>query len=115
MSSHVKYTQARNNVIYLQSFDDTYLALTFLSHQILTSMSWLQSRKGGLQFILSDNSNYVFDIKVGHCKFVGFVNDVGVWNVYFVLELGRKRKTDFISTFILQYFSKVVFFPHYFN
>ena len=39
-------------------------------------MSWLQSRKGSLNFILSDNGNYDFDVKVGHCGFVGFVNDV---------------------------------------
>ena len=39
-------------------------------------MSWLQPRKRGLHFILSDNDNYDFDIKVGHCEFMGFVNDV---------------------------------------
>ena len=39
-------------------------------------MSWLQSRKGSLNFILSDNGNYDFDVKVGRCGFVGFVNDV---------------------------------------
>ena len=67
-------------------------------------MSWLQPRKGGLHFILNDNGNYDFDVKVGHCGFVGFVNDVidyGVWDVYFVLELRRKRKTHSISNFIL--------------
>ena len=43
---------------------------------------------------MSDNDNYDFDVKVGCCGFVGFVNDVidyGVWDVYFVLELRRKR------------------------
>ena len=44
--SHVKYTQTKNNVIYLQFFNDTYLALTLLFHLILTGMSWQQSRKG---------------------------------------------------------------------
>ena len=39
-------------------------------------MSWLQPRKGGLHFILNDNGNYDFDVKVVHCGFVGFVNDV---------------------------------------
>ena len=38
-----------------------------VSHFILTCMSWLQLRKGGLHFILSDNDNYDFDIKVGRC------------------------------------------------
>ena len=46
-------------------------------HLILTRINWLQPRKGGLHFILSDdNENYDFDIKVGHCEFVDFVNDV---------------------------------------
>ena len=39
-------------------------------------MSWLQPRKGGLHFILSDNGNYDFDIKVRRCEFVGFINDL---------------------------------------
>ena len=30
----------------------------------------------GLHFILSDNGNYNFDVKVKRCKIVGFVNDV---------------------------------------
>ena len=34
-------TQTKNNVIYVQFFDDTYLALTLLFHLILTRMSWL--------------------------------------------------------------------------
>ena len=32
--------------------------------------------KGGLHFILSDNDNYHFDVKVRRCGFMGFVNDV---------------------------------------
>ena len=39
-------------------------------------MSCLQLRIEGMHFILSDNNNYDFDVKVGHCGFVGFVNDV---------------------------------------
>ena len=39
-------------------------------------MSWLQPRNGGLHFILNDNGNYDFDVKVERCGFVGFVNDV---------------------------------------
>jgi len=39
-------------------------------------MSWLHPRKGGLHFILNDNGNYDFDVKVEHCRFVSFVNDV---------------------------------------
>ena len=66
-------------------------------------MSWLQPSKGSLHFILTDNSNYDFDIKVELYEFVGFVNDVidyGCLDVYFVLRLRRKRKTHSISTFI---------------
>ena len=76
MSFHVKYTQTKNDFIYHQSFGDTYLALTFLFHLILPRLSWLQPRKEGLNFILSDNSDYNFDVNVGCCGFVGFVNDV---------------------------------------
>ena len=45
MSSYVKHTQTKYNVIYLQSFDKTYLTLTLQSRLILTHMSWLQPRK----------------------------------------------------------------------
>ena len=34
--TYVKYTKTKNDVIYLQSFDDIYLALTLLFHLILT-------------------------------------------------------------------------------
>ena len=74
MSFHIKYTQTKNDVIYLQSFDNTYLGLILLSHLILTRMNWLQRRKGGIHFILSDNGNYDFDVKgwilwiCGFCK-----------------------------------------------
>ena len=34
------------------------------------------TKEGGLHFILSDNGNYDFDVKVDHCKLVGFVKDV---------------------------------------
>ena len=61
-------------------------------------MSWLQPRKGGLYFILSDNGNYDFDVKVRRCGFLGFVNDMIDCGC---LELRRKRITHSISTFIL--------------
>ena len=69
-------TQTKNDVIYVQSFYDIYLVLTLLSHLILTHMSWLQSRKEGLRFILNNNNNCDFDVEVGRYGFVGFVNDV---------------------------------------
>ena len=80
MSSHVKYTHTKNDVIYFQYFDDTYLAQTLLFHKILTRMSWLQPKEGALHFILSNNDNYNFDVKVERCGFVSFV--------YFVIDYG---------------------------
>ena len=43
-----------------------------VSHLILTCMSWLQPRKGGLHLILKNNGYYDFGVKVGCCGFVGF-------------------------------------------
>ena len=65
--------------------------------QLLDFMS--STWKGGLHFILSDNGNYNFNVKVGCYRFVGFVNDVidcGCLGYIFVLKLGRKRKTHSI-------------------
>ena len=62
MSSHIKYMHTKKDVIYLQSFKDTYLAPTLLYHLILTRMSWLQPRRGLC--------------KAGRCEFVGFVKTV---------------------------------------
>ena len=104
MSSHVKYTQTKNDVIYLRTFDNTCLTLRLLFHLILTHMSWLQPRKMGLYFILSDNSKYNFDIKVGHCGFVSFINDVidcGYLRYVLYFKITEKEKTHSISTFIL--------------
>ena len=80
MSSHVKYKQTKNDVIYFQYFDDTYLAQTLLFYIILTRMSWVQPKEGALHFILSNNDNYDFDVKVERCGFVSFV--------YFVVNCG---------------------------
>ena len=62
-------------------------------------MNWLQPRNGGLHFILNDNSNYDFDVKVERYGFVGFVNDVincECLGYIYILELRRKRKIHFI-------------------
>ena len=76
-------------------------------------MSWLQAKKGGLHFILSDNSNYDFDIKVGSCKFVGFVNDVdvidcGCLKYVFCFRIKEKEK----DTFYINFFYNIP--PNYF-
>ena len=73
-------------------------------------MSWLQLRKGGLHFILSDNSDYDFDVKVGRCRFVGFVNDVndyGYLGCLFCFRIKEKEKDIFYINF---YFVMSLFF-----
>ena len=121
MISHVKYTWTKNDVIYLQSFDNTYLALTLLFHLILTRMNWLQPRKGGLHFILSDNGNNDFDDKVERCEFVGFVNDVidcGCLRCVFCFIVKEKEKDTFrINFYSIIFFQSFFFFffSHYFN
>ena len=74
-------------------------------------MSWLQLRKGDMHFILSDNDNYDFDVKVKHCKFIGFVKDVidfKCLGCVFVFRIKEKEKDtfyiDFNFTIFLQSF-----------
>ena len=54
-----------------------------------------------MPFILSDKGNYDFDIKVGCCGFVCFVNNMIECEclrcIFFFLELKKKRKTHSIS------------------
>ena len=117
MPSHIKYTQTKNDVIYLQSFDDAYLALTLLSHLIQTHMSWLQPRNGGLHFILNNNDNYNSDVKVGRCEFMSFVNDVidcGCLGYVFYFKIKEKEKDIFYINFyfiiFLQNFYLFIYF-----
>ena len=105
MSSRVKYIQTKNDIIYFQSFDNTYLVLTLLFHLILPCLSWLQLRKKGLHFlhfILSDNGDYDFDVKVGCCEFVGFIYDVincGCLRCVFCFRIKDKEKDTFYFNF----------------
>ena len=67
-----------------------------------------------MYFILSDNGNYDFDVKVRRCGLVGFVKNV-IDNVclscVFCFKIKGKRKTHFISNFILQYaYQKLLFY-----
>ena len=101
MSSHVKYTQSKNDVIYLQPFGDTYLTLTLLFYLILLRLSLLQPRKEGLHFILSDNNDYDFDVKVRRCKFVDFVDDAinhGCLGYIFCFRIKEKEKDNLLAT-----------------
>ena len=70
-------THTKNDVIYLQSFHDTYLAnfnIVVSSNSNLYEL--VTTKEGGLHFISSDNGNYYFDVKVEHCRVVSFVNNV---------------------------------------
>ena len=71
-------------------------------------MNWLQPRKGGLHFILSDNGNNNFHDKVGRCGFVSFVNDVidcGCLRCIFCFIIKEKEE----DTFIINFYS-IIFF-----
>ena len=117
MPSHIEYTKTKNNVIYFQSFDNTYLSLTWLSHLIQTYMSWLQPRKRGLHFILNNNDNYNFDIKVGRCGFMDFVNNVidyGCLGYVFYFKIKEKEKDIFYINFYSIIFLQSFYFYFYF-
>ena len=67
-------------------------------------MSWLQPRKGRLHFILgeNDNENYYFDVKVGCCRFMGFVIDVidcRCLECVFCSRIKKKEKDKFYINF----------------
>ena len=77
MSFHIKYTQTKNDVIYLQSFNNTYLpSSNIIVPSNPDSYELATTTEGGLHFILNDIGNYNFDVKVGRCTLVGFVNVV---------------------------------------
>ena len=81
-------------------------------------MSWLQPRKGVLHFILNYNNNYDFDVKVGHCGFVSFVNDVidcGCLGYIFCFRIKEKENDTFYINFYSILFLQNFFFSHYFN
>ena len=75
-----------------------------------------------MHFILSDNGNYDFDIKVvGHCGFVGFIKDViDCWclGYVFCFRIKEKEKATFNINFYSIIFRQSFFFffsSHYFN
>ena len=96
----------------LQSFCDTYLPLTMLFHLILSYLSWLQPRKEDLHFILCDNDDYDFDVKIGCCGFVGFVSDVincGCLECVFSFSVKEKEKDTFYINF-----NSIIFLQRFF-
>ena len=89
------------------------LALILLFHLSITHMSWLQPRKRVLHFILSDNDNYDFDINVGHCEFMDFVNDVidrECLECVFYFRIKEKKKRHILNLFFYNILPKVFFF-----
>ena len=69
-------------------------------------------RKEGLHFILIDNDDYDFDVKVRRCKFVGFINDVinrGYLGYVFCFRLKEKEKDTFYINFYSIIFSNFFF------
>ena len=105
--------------IYIDQKRVIYLSLLF--HIILTRMSCLQPKNGDLRFILSDNSNDNFDIKVERCGFEGFINNVidrECLECVFCFGVKKKEKiifyVNFYSIIFLQSFF-FFFFSHYFN
>ena len=114
MPSHVKYIHTKNDVICLQSFDDTHLALILLFHLIITPMSWLQPRKGDLHFILSENSNYDFNVRVERCRFVGFINDVIDCRcsgcIFHFKIKGKEKDTFYINFYFIMFLQSCCYF-----
>ena len=58
ISFNLKYSQTKNDVIYLQPFHDIYITPTLLYHLILTRISrlWVYDKGKGLHFLFSDGS-----------------------------------------------------------
>ena len=67
-----------------------------------------------MHFILSDNGNYDFDVKVKRCGFVGFVNDVidGEYlGCVFCFRVKEKEKdTFYINFYSIIFLQSWVFF-----
>ena len=76
------------------------------------------TNEGGLHFILNNNSNYNFDVKVGRCEFVGFVNyliDCESLRYVFCFRIKEKEKDTFYINFYSIKFLQRFFFSHSFN
>ena len=65
---HFKYTPTKNDVIYFQHFNNTYLTPTLSTYMILTRMSW-QCQGRGLAFFYWVTTTYGFDVEVKHYGF----------------------------------------------
>ena len=100
---HVKYTQTKNDVIYLQFFDDTYLALTYIvvlsnpnPHELGTTNEVRPA------FYVKWKQHYDFDVKVGRYGFVDFVHyviDYGCLRCVFCFRIKEMEKDIFYINF----------------
>ena len=71
-------------------------------------MSWLQPREADMHFILRDNDNYNFDVKVKCYRFVSFVKDVidcRCLRCVFCFRIKEKEK----DTFYINFYSTIFF------
>ena len=62
---------------------------------------------------MNNNNNYNFDVKVGRCEFVGFVNDLidcGCLRYVFCFRIKEKEKDTFYINFYFIVFLQSVFF-----
>ena len=94
---------------HLSSIFWRHLALTSLSHLILTHTSWLQPRRGVciLYWVTTTAITILMLINVKCCRFVGFVKDVidfGFLRCVFYFRIKEKEKTHFILNFIQNYY-----------
>ena len=121
-------TQTKNDVIYLQYFNDIYLALTLIVVSSNLNPYELATTKvrGALHFnfILSNSDNCDFDVKVRRYVFVSFVNYVincGCMRCVFCFIIKYKEKDtfyiNFYSIIFLQscFYFYFLFFYHYFS
>ena len=82
-------------------------------------MSWLQQRKGYLNFILNDNDSYNSDVKVERCRFMGFVNNVIDYRCLeyvFCFRIKEKENDKFdINFYSIIFLQSFFFFSQHFN
>ena len=71
--------------------------------------------KGGLHFILSDNDNYHFDVKVRRCGFMGFVNDVIDYGYLGCVYCFRNKEKDQKKKIYIIFYSIIFLQSFYFH
>ena len=115
MSSHIKYTQTKNDVIYLQHFNNTYITPTLSYHLILTCrLSKLWPRKGACVFY-SVTIAYSFDVEVERfgfykgCDLLWVFGCLGFWfgkiiNVFYFRTKEKEKETFYLIIYEISFF-----------